>query len=93
VAIYLSFWIAGYGLVRMKPVRWLRYKAAGRFGQQTCEDCYRDGRGSVGFHVPDRVWDAVRGDRHVLCLTCFDRRAERAGIDYSGEIVVMSRSA
>jgi hypothetical protein len=56
--------------------------------------CYRDGRDSVWFYVPDGVWYAVVGDcQAVLCLTCFDRRAERAGVDYSGDLVVMGRSA
>jgi hypothetical protein len=57
-------------------------------------DCYRDGRGSVWFYVPDGVWVAVAGDcQDVLCLTCFDRRAERVGVDYSGDVVVFGRSA
>lgn len=29
----------------------------------------------------------------VLCLTCFDRRAEQAGVDYSGDVVIMGRGA
>src|ERR1700728_2508934 len=77
----------------MKLARWLRYKCAGRFGRQTCEDCYRDGRDAVWFHVPDQTWHEVRGNRHVLCLTCFDRRAERVDVDYSCDVVVMGRSA
>jgi len=76
----------------MRVGRWLRYRFAGRFRRQTCEDCYRDGRDAVWFYVPDVMWEAVRGGRHVLCLTCFDRRAERVGVDYSGEIVVMGRA-
>jgi hypothetical protein len=80
----------GTDVVRVRAYRWLRYKC--RHGQ-TCEDCYRDGRDSVWLHVPNDVWDAVRGDRHVLCLTCFDRRAERMGVDYSGDVVVMGREA
>jgi hypothetical protein len=34
------------------------------------------------------------GDRQdVLCLTCFDRRAECAGVDYSGGVVIMGRES
>lgn len=57
-------------------------------------DCYRDGRNSVWFYVPDHVWRAVMGDsQDVLCLTCFDRGAESAVFDYSGDVIVMGRSA
>lgn len=79
----------------MKLLRRLRYKLAGRFGWfgrrfgcQTCEDCYRTGRSSVWFGVPDDVWHLLRGDRHVLCLTCFDQRAQARGIDYRAGLVV-----
>jgi hypothetical protein len=78
----------------MNVGRWFRYKCAGRFRRQTYMDCYRDGRDSIWFYVPDDVWHAVVGDRQdVLCLTCFDRHAERAAVDYSGNVVVMGRSA
>jgi hypothetical protein len=81
------------GACRMRAGRWLRYKCAGRFRRQTCEDCYHDGRSAVWFHVPDDLWDTVRGTRHVLCLTCFDRRAERLGVDYSGDVTIQGRSS
>lgn len=82
------------GALAVKAFRWLRYKCAGRFRRQTCMDCYRDGRSSVWFHVPDHVWYAVMGNsQDVLCLTCFDRRAETTGVDYSGDVIVMGRSA
>jgi hypothetical protein len=77
----------------MKALRWLRYKLAGPFRHQTCEDCYRDGRESIWFHVPDDVWHALRGDRHVLCLTCFDRRAERECFDYRRGLDVQGRAS
>lgn len=81
----------------MKALRRLRYRllqaVAARLGRQTCEDCYRDGRTAVWFGVPNETWEAVRGDRHVLCLTCFDVRAERADIDYGQDIVIEGRSS
>src|SRR5207302_7664570 len=68
---------------------------------QTFKDCWRsDG---FDFHVPESIWRQViagaswrvpgieRVTNPVLCLSCFDRRAERVGINYSGSIVVMGR--
>lgn len=64
---------------------------------QTCKDCWRsDG---IDFHVPDPLWRAVCAGSvwadgvtdPVLCLDCFDRRAERAGIDYAAAITVLGR--
>jgi hypothetical protein len=45
----------------------------------------------MDFYVPETIWEAAAGGCTVLCLACFDRRAERAGVDYSGAIVVMGR--
>ena len=76
----------------MKAAHWLWYRCAGRFRRQTCLDCYRDGRVSIWFYVPDAVWSAVMGDcQDVLCLNCFDVRARQIDVDYSGEIVLMGR--
>lgn len=64
---------------------------------QTCKDCWtRDG---IDFHVPNGIWRLVTEGRRwsegitnpKLCLQCFDRRAERAGVDYSGAITVLGR--
>lgn len=78
----------------MKPLRWLRYKWAGRLRRQTCANCYRDGRTAIWFYVPDDVWASVMGeDQRVLCLPCFDRLAERCGVDYGGEIEIQGRGS
>ena len=47
----------------------------------------------MDFYVPETIWEAAAGGCTVLCLACFDRRAERAGVDYSGAIVVMGAIA
>jgi hypothetical protein len=74
----------------MKPVRWLRFKLAGRLREQTCQDCYRDTRSAIWFYVANHVWWAVVGeDQPVLCLVCFDRRAERVGVDYRPWLTVL----
>lgn len=86
-------------------VRWLRrliYVLSPYPRQQTCKDCWRpDG---LDFHVPTPIWNEVttvpvwppmarEGFPGVLCLECFDRRAQVRGIDYSGELVIMGRHA
>src|SRR4051812_2946245 len=76
----------------MKALRMLRYKYGGRFRHQTCANCGRFGDSAVWFYVPDQVWAAVMGDcQDVLCLTCFDRRAELRRVDYSQAIRVQGR--
>ena len=58
--------------------------------RQTCKDCWR--AGGLDFHVPDEVWQAVvPGRTTVLCLDCFDRRAEAARVDYSPTIRLLGR--
>ena len=70
---------------------------------QTCKDCWHSG--GLDFHVPDVLWRAVIDGQvwkvpglgavvdPVLCLACFDRRAEDRGVDYRPGLVVLgSRS-
>ncbi len=59
---------------------------------QTCKDCWHSG--GLDFHVPDVLWRAVIDGQlwkvpglgavanPMLCLACFDRRAEHRGVDY-----------
>ncbi len=65
---------------------------------QTCRDCWRTSY--FDFHVatldwnaavdPDGRWDdPPDGAPGTLCLPCFDRRAERQGVDYSASLAVM----
>ena len=73
----------------VKLVRRFRYRLRRLPRPQTCKDCWRsDG---IDFYVPEQVWDAVARDCTVLCLTCFDRRAEGAAVDYSDSLVIMGR--
>ena len=45
----------------------------------------------MDFYVPDTIWEAAAGGCTVLCIACFDRRAEKADVDYGGAIVVLGR--
>jgi len=49
--------------------------------REICKLCWRVSR--VGFHVPDRMWQAVV-PAHVVdacvCLDCFTRLADEAGL-------------
>jgi len=73
----------------VKLVRRFRYRLRRLPRPQTCKDCWRsDG---IDFYVPEQVWDAVARDCTVLCLTCFDRRAESEAVDYSDSLVIMGR--
>jgi hypothetical protein len=64
---------------------------------QTCKDCWS--REGVDFDVPDAIWRRViEGQRWpkgvtnpALCLGCFDRRAQLAGVDYSGAVMILGR--
>lgn len=76
----------------MKAARWLRYKLAWRFREQTCADCYIDSRAALWFYVPDHMWRLVVGEsQDVLCLSCFDRRAESQGVDYRAWLTILGR--
>lgn len=47
-----------------------------------CKGC--DRRVVVGFSVPDEDWEAVvGGEFNILCLACFDERAEAKGVRYT----------
>ena len=55
--------------------------------RQTCKVCGKpDG---FDFHVPDEVWERVVPSgfkNRVVCLLCFDRFADEAGIEYKEHI-------
>lgn len=55
--------------------------------RELCKLCGRIS--SVGFSVPDDVWEAVRsaaGQRNVLCLSCFTGIADELGLRWCREI-------
>ena len=81
----------------------VRYRLTPPPRPQTCKDCWHSG--GLDFHVPDVLWRAVIDGQvwkvpglgavvdPVLCLACFDRRAEDRGVDYRPGLVVLgSRS-
>src|SRR5207253_1345605 len=80
----------------IRLVRHLSYLLQWPPRRQTCKDCWRND--GIDFHVPPEIWNAVVAPigwpawwdwGGVLCLECFDRRAEKRGIDYSGGLAVM----
>ena len=88
----------------MRLLRRIRYIVRRRLapllgaGSQSCIDCWHPRY--FDFHVatsdwnavvdPAGLWDApVEGAPGTLCLPCFDRRAERQGVDYSAALAVM----
>ena len=36
----------------------------------------------VGYSVDDEVWAMVAGEHNILCLACFDARAQALGVPY-----------
>jgi hypothetical protein len=81
--------VGGMRLARRLWFLWRR-----RFGgaRQTCRDCWRND--GIDFLVPNVVWRLVTGWHDgggVLCLACFDRRAERKDVDYSAFVAVGGR--
>jgi len=72
-------------------LRQIRYLLRRPPRRQTCKDCWRSD--ALDFYVPDPVWDAVARGCTVLCLACFDRRAEDAGIDYRSWLTVLGRGS
>ncbi len=79
--------------------RRIRYRFRRAPKPQTCKDCWKIG--GLDFDVPDEVWSRViegaswlvpsmgRVTNPALCLECFDRRAEVAGIDYGHTVSVL----
>lgn len=77
----------------LRCVRWLLTRGTRR-GRQTCRDCYRNGREAIWFYVPDELWEAVMDrSQAVICLTCFDRRAEARSVNYGPVIEVQGRGS
>lgn len=55
--------------------------------REICKACYH--ANSVGFRVPDTVWNAVVPERlrnGVVCLGCFTRLADECGVPWDEEI-------
>lgn len=62
--------------------------------REICKLCWRVNR--VGFHVPDDVWLSVvpaHVREHVVCLDCFTRLADEAGLPWDLDIQFFPVSA
>jgi hypothetical protein len=60
------------------------------FKRQTCAVCKC--KDKFNFHVPDNVWGRIvpaEYQNKVVCLSCFDEFARKAGIDYSDSLEVL----
>ena len=58
--------------------------------QQTCKNC--GAQDAFNFNVSDSVWEKVVPAallEKVVCLACFDRFAEKRGIDYRRNLRVI----
>jgi hypothetical protein len=60
---------------------------ANHCSRELCKACWHPV--TVGFHVPDEVWNLVVPDRlpgDVLCLGCFTRLADEKRVEWDREI-------
>ena len=62
--------------------------------REICKICYHVN--AVGFHVPDRIWEAIiprKFQRGVVCLSCFTRLGDEKIVAWDDDIQFFPVSA